>query len=332
MTLRVFLIAVALSAHAVTGYASDTDAELRRLNNLNVPENFQPQENDPALVNAFQHYQFDCRSESGFNPKESKTAQERFDAFVTYFNRHRTPTDEQAKKRLDLLTAATKSGSWKAKYVDMIWEIREVRGGPRAQALAKELTGLAEEGIPIAIYQYVERMGGFYDQPDERNRMLKAAIDRGSPQAMALVGGSIASRSVVLRELGKKLLACAIKQGEPQAYESLGKIAWHEGRWVDAYRLWEQGANKGCEDCIGRMEQFSTLRADFHIDDGVHGSNSTLKALRGYYADQRLYQITNMHTLLTPASRELQFHVTDEQLVSLVKKESAARAIFPRKN
>lgn len=332
MKWKQYLVVTVLAVNAITGHAIERDEEILRLNNLNIPADYQPQENDPELVKAFQGYKFQCTKEDGFNPKETKVAKKRFDDFVGYFNNHPSPSNEQVKKRLELLLKAVDSGSWKAKYVDVMWQIRETRGGPNAQALAKELTKLAEEGIPIAIQQYVESMGGFYDQPAERNRLLKLAVDRGSPEAMGLVGGAIASRSVVLRELGKQLLSCAIKQGEPQAYESLGKIAWHEGRWVDAYRLWEQGANRGCEECIGRMERFSTLRPDYRVADGMYGSNSALKLLREFYSNQLLYQISKMHNLITPAPKAMQFHITDEQIANLARKESAERGISPREN
>ena len=236
-----------------TSSAKDLAQDLQRLNKVTMFQDEQPQENDSNLIKAFEHYQFQCVNENTSNPDESSDARKKFDAFIRYFNAHSLPDKAQAKERLALLEKAIKGGSWRAEYVDLIWQIWDNRNNPAAQPpLIKRLASMAQAGIPIAIYGYVKWLGGFYEQPEERYRLLKAAIDRGSPEAMTLVGGEIASRSIKLRSLGKNLLTCARKQGESSSYESLGKMAWQEGRWVDAYRIWEEGTNKGCKDCIKR--------------------------------------------------------------------------------
>ncbi|MDD5118112.1 MAG: hypothetical protein PHP90_05925, partial [Sulfuricurvum sp.] len=159
------------------------------------------------------------------------------------------------------------------------------------------------------------------------------AIDRGSPQAMVQVGFELGMRSLTLRPMAKEMLACAKSQQEPEAYGVLGKIAWTEGRWVDAYRLWEEGANFGCEDCIDKMGEFIALTLEFNprtgevresttrMSDEIRNSLPRLEALKKFYSEQFFYKISNMTELLVTAPTDMAFHVSDEQIVALIKKQ-----------
>jgi hypothetical protein len=48
---------------------------------------------------------------------------------------------------------------------------------------------------------------------------------------MGVIGAELAMKSKKLGSMGKEMPACAISQGEPNAYASLGMIAMWEGIW-----------------------------------------------------------------------------------------------------
>jgi hypothetical protein len=320
MGLKCLIIAILSFAASVAAQAEALPDALKRFNQVDIPADERIIEaTDDGGIAAFTNYKFRCKRQDDFNPKESAKAEAQFKNFLTYFSTHPNPSDDEKTKRLALLKAAAKAGSWRADYIDLVWDIWDNRANSKAlQPLGKRLADFANRGTPIAIYGYVHWMGNM--PSNEKYDVLKAAIDRGSPQAMVLMGHDLGMHSLPLRPMAKEMLACAKSQKEPGAYDALGQIAWREGRWVDAYRLWEDGVNKGCEDCIDHMEEFSMLKPDFQLDNGFQDSIPRLKALRDYYSKQFLYQISHMTELLETAPAEMAFHVTDEQIVALIKK------------
>jgi hypothetical protein len=314
------IIAVLTMAVSVPARAEALSDALKRLNHVDIPADQRIIDaTDDGGIAAFSDYKFQCKRQDDFNPKESAKAQAQFKEFLAYYSAHSNPTDDEKSKRLALLQAAAKAGSWRADYVDLIWDIWDNRANRKAlQPLGDRLADFANRGTPIAIYGYVHWMGNM--PRSERYSVLKAAIDRGSPQAMVLMGHHLGMHSLALRPMAKEMLACAKSQEEPGAYDVLGQIAWREGRWVDAYRTWEEGSNKGCEDCIDHMEEFVMLNPRFQLKDGFRDSTPPLKALREYYSKQFLYQITQMTELLEAAPTDMAVHVTDEQIVALIEK------------
>lgn len=321
VTVRRLLATTMCLAVSLTVHAESIAKALERLNHVDIPvEERVTDATDDGGIAAFGDYKFECRNQESFNPKEEARARARFQEFLAYFSRHPAPSKEQKAKRLVLLKAAIKAGSWRADYVDLVWSIWDNRADREAlQSLSTRLTDFAERGVPIALYGYVHWMGSL--PSEDRYRLLKIAIDRGSPQAMVRMSDHLGMRSLALRPMAKEMAACAQHQKEPGAYEVLGEIAWREGRWVDAYRFWGDGANKGCEACIDRMEKFAMLEPGFRLNDGAMDSSARLKALREYYAGQFLYQLTKMTELLEIAPPDMAFHVSDEQIVALIERQ-----------
>jgi hypothetical protein len=161
------------------------------------------------------------------------------------------------KQREDLLTAALEADSWKARYVDAVWSSRFPKAGETTADGAARMRALAEQGIPIAVYMYgtyaIAHRQFYFELHD-------AAIDRGNPQSMTLIGGSILYKAPALRPMAKEMLECAVAQGYGKAYDLLGTSAQMEGRRVDAYRLWAEGVNKGCVECVNHLRALGLVR------------------------------------------------------------------------
>jgi hypothetical protein len=116
---------------------------------------------------------------------------------------------------------------------------------------------MTNEGTPVVIYAYLMWTMSWL-QGEERYRIFKAAIDRGSPQAMEVIGAELAMKSEKLGSMGKEMLTCAIGQGEPNAY---------------AYRLFEKGTNSGCSACANHMKNFARLEPDIQSRGSRYISN-----------------------------------------------------------
>jgi hypothetical protein len=136
-----------------------------------------------------------------------------------------------------------------------------------------------------------------------------------------VIGAELAMKSKKLGSMGKEMPACAISQGEPNAYASLGMIAMWEGHLVDAYRMFEKGTNSGCSACADYMKNFAKLEPDFRFRDSTYTSNYyTLQSINEFYSKQQfVYQRTYMHELLEKLPEYMEFHVTDRQIVDLIQ-------------
>ncbi|MFJ4430684.1 hypothetical protein ACIPZG_06905 [Pseudomonas sp. NPDC089395] len=237
--------------------------ELQRFNNLPETPVGEIPIDDDFLTAQFENKKFECRNVNQFTPKDDVAAARAFEQFVAY-TKHSESDDNffmgagNRQRREALLTTALEAGSWKAAYVDAVWSARfPKKGETTADGLAR-VRGLAEKGIPIAIHKYasyifVDRKASYFAHD--------AAIDRGSPHSMTSIASRILKRTKELRPLAKQLLECAVSQGHGAAYEPLGQIAESEGRRLDAYRLWAEGVNKGCLECVKNMRVLGLVRA-----------------------------------------------------------------------
>ncbi|WGS49122.1 hypothetical protein LFL96_15320 [Paraburkholderia sp. D15] len=325
-----FLVVVAFTGCAdrsVLPSRQDTTSsqELTSFNHSAAWDDVSAQEMDRTLLAQFKGRPFVCRQAQDHTPEESAAAAKAFAEFVQYTTHGNSVPDfwdsEAArKKRLDLIRAAIKAGSWKAEYVDSVWAFR-VRGDAAAhQDAARRLEKLAAQGIPIAAYTYAT----YLEQvPQEQERVMSEAIDRGSPDAMVWVGGDIVVRSKQLRPAGKAMLECAMAQGDGEAYDSLGVLADMEGRKVDAYRLWEKGVNNGCSACIGHLEGFARIRADYDPSRGTTDATPALKQIGNFYSDNSLFEWTRLPDLYRPLTDDLSFHVSDGDILKLLKLQAS---------
>jgi hypothetical protein len=301
--------------------------ELARFNQSAPWDDVSAEERDETLIAQFKGRSFVCRQAKDHTPEDTGNAARAFGEFVQYTTHgDHVPdfwsSEVTRKKRLDLIRAAIKAGSWKAEYVDSIWAFREGGDAATHQDAVRRLEKLVSQGIPLAAYTYATYLE---DAPGEQERMMSEAIDRGSPDAMAWVGGNIVVRSKQLRQTGKAMLDCAAAQGNGDAYESLGLLADMEGREVDAYRIWEKGVNNGCQACIRRMEQFVKIRADYDPSMGTTDATPALKQIGYFYSDNFLFEWTQLPDLYEPLPVNLAFHVSDGDILKLLKLQASAR-------
>lgn len=315
------LVLMTCAAHHPAHALNDLDRDLVKYNQLKLSRDAQfVDATDNGDVAAFRGYQFECRKQEDYSPDETPAARAALDKFLAYFAAHPSPNVAQKKERIALLEAAIKAGSWRADYIDVIWGIWDNRGNPReAQPYADRLGKFVDTGVPIAVHGFLEWTGGQYEHREQRTYLLKAAIERGNPQTMSSVGYNLGTHTFDLRPMAKQMLDCAAAQGDPDAYNGIGRIAWHEGRWVDAYRAWATGANLGCDDCLGQIEELVTLRPGHRVSDGSYDTDPGFKALRRFYADQFLYGITHMTELRVTAPPAVQVQVSDAQIVQIIK-------------
>ncbi len=326
---RIFLAALALLA--CTGYshaevASAVKQDLIKYNQLKLSADAQVvNATDNGEIAAFRGYRFECRNEADFHPPESPDAAAALDRFLRYDATHPSPSAAQKTERLALLDAAIAAGSWRADYLDTIWGIWDNRGRPNAlKPFADRLYAFAENGLPVAIHALVEWNGGMYDDIPRRTDLLKAAIEHGNPAAMSSVAYNLGTHDLALRPMARKMLDCAAAQGEPSAYDGIARLAWQEGRWVDAQRAWIKGANLGCERCLEQVESELVWRPGHRISDGTYNTDAGYKALRDFYEHQFFYNITRMNSLRVTAPPALQIEISDEQIVKSIKARIAA--------
>ncbi|WP_211609636.1 SEL1-like repeat protein [Paraburkholderia haematera] len=299
--------------------------ELDHFNHSTVWDDASAEERDQTLIAQFKGRSFVCRQAKDHTPEDAGNAARAFGEFVQYTTHGDGVPDfwdsEAArKKRLDLISAAIKAGSWKADYVDSVWAFKARGDAAAHQDAARRLEKLASQGIPIAAYTYATYLE---QTPDEQERVMSEAIDRGSPDAMAWVGGNIVVRSKQLRQIGKAMLDCAAAQGNGDAYDSLGLLADMEGRKVDAYRLWEKGVNNGCLACIGRMEEFAKIRAGYDPSTGTTDATPALKQIGHFYSDNFLFEWTRLPDLYRPLAADLSFHISDGDILKLLKLQAS---------
>lgn len=313
MLRRVLSCACLLSLPVLGG--TPLQDELQRYNHLQLsPEAQVAHSTDNGEVAAFADYTFTCRPQSDHLPKETPAARAAFERFVAEFEAHPQPTTADKRRRLDLLAKAIAAKSWRAEYVDAMWGIWSNRSDPaEAQPFLDRLVRLAETGNPAALHGVLTWTNGMYDDMPQRVRLLKAAIEGGNPQVLASVGYNLGTHSRTLRPMALQMLACAAAQGEASAYNGMGRIAWLEGRWVDAYRAWERGANLGCEDCMMKFDELPRMVPE------ADQLTQQLRALRAHYSAQPLFEISHLIPLRRPLPAWLELHIGDAELLAFLK-------------
>lgn len=285
---------------------------------------------DQNLVAHFEGKAFVCRKAPDYTPKETQTAAQRFAELITFSNTGDQERDfwldaANKQKRESLLTSALNAGSWKAAYLDSLWTIRFPRDAEAAQKASSKLRELAGQGIPIVVFKY----STFHFGRDGAThyRLLAEAIERGSPDAMALVGSTIVTQSKALRPLAKPMLECAVSQGNADAYKALGMLADMEGRRLDAYRLWERGANQGCGGCIQRLENIAKVRPGYKVSTPFGDLMPELVAIRRFYGSNFFHDLSHLPDFERPLPEELAFRPSDAELLKLLELEQQMRAM-----
>lgn len=273
---------------------------------------------DSGELAAFSEYTFVCSSQDGHLPDEAPAASEAFERFVTEFEAHPRPTVEDKRRRLDLLERAIAAHSWQAEYLDAVWGVWANRGVPKdAQPFMDRLAKLADEGNPLAFHALLTWTNGMHEDMPRRVRWLKTGVEGGNPQILSNVGHDLGTHSLALRPMAIRMLECAAAQGEASAYHGLGRIAWQEGRWVDAYRAWERGANLGSEDCMHMFDEMDTLVP--MASEGSVTVGDRLRDLQAHYDSQFLFRISHLASLRHPAPEWMQLHLSDAQIIALIK-------------
>lgn len=219
---------------------------------------------DSDLISRFAGKQFICTKVEEHTPKKSERAAHAFNEFLAYSiageREDKSWSDTACRqKKNDLHEAAIREGSWRGEYVDALLALRLERRPEVVSELLERLRILSTT-VPMVMYRYGKFLWPY--QNSDIYYLQDAAIDRGSPHAMTYVSDTILVRSEALFPLAKSLLECAASQGHAEAYEGLGKLAYIEGRRLDAYRLWAKGINEGGSECIVKMEALTRARAN----------------------------------------------------------------------
>jgi hypothetical protein len=283
---------------------------------------------DENLLRYYQGMSFVCRNDLDSSPKENADAAQALRAFLDYSTAGDQEEnfwfDAEHKQKLeDLLAAAVKAGSWKATYLDSLWAIKFPSKAKSAEAASAALRKQAQEGIPIALYKYSTYLFGRDD--DSMYRLLSEAIERGSPQAMASAGGIIVMQSRPMWPLGKALLECSASHGYADAYGSLGVLADMQGRRLDAYRLWEQGANGGCRNCLVQMSVLATVRKGYTPATPMEDLTPELERIKAFYQENFFYQISELPDTYRRLPKEMEFHPSDTELLRLLERQKMLR-------
>ncbi len=314
-----FTSALLVCLLACTHGANSMQDDLTRYNSLRLSDSARLYSVDNGEAAAFAGYSFVCRQQADHVPAESDEARAAFARFVADMRAHPEPTAEDRKRRLEYLQQAIALGSWRARYFNANWVLWLDPNTDEARQQFDELWAMAGDGNPAAHHSVLRWTNGMYEDLPQRMRILRAAIERGNPQALSTLGHSFGTRTENLRAMGVKMLECAAAQGDADAYEGLGTIAWLEGRWVDAYRTWQTGANQGCGDCLDHLEDIGLTRPDYTPERGTRGSDSRISALRQHYESQLLFTISELSELREPAPQSMWVHWSDEQLVAVIK-------------
>jgi hypothetical protein len=273
---------------------------------------------------AFGEVPFRCVQQKDHLPKESPAAQRSFAKFLAYFdatNNKESISEEEEKERIRLIEAAIKAGSWRAELSYWLWvDITGYRGDlERSHRVVAELLRMAEGRNPAIVAAAAARIWDDNNQQPPLNDLLRSGLERGSPQVMTDVGGRLAVNVPEHRARGLAMLRCAADQGDVDAYHPLGLTARLVGRWVDAHRIFELGANQGCRRCAQELEPkalqapgFPGTRGDFN------GATPEINRLNAFYAAQYFWQITGLSELRQPAPPSIQLHLSDVQVMGLI--------------
>lgn len=319
------------------------DIDLDEFNKSPMWENSSGEISDnPSLTKPFQGKNFICRDEVSFTPKEEAAASAAFSKFVEYVSRTDKVEDSAHKKeRENLLDAAIKAGSWKARYLDSVWSFRFPKVGDSKENAFARLVEIAGQGIPIAAY----KLGSYFGrQDDNMYYWFDAAIDRGSVNAMTSVGSTIVVQSKALRPIGKLMLECAVSKKHADAYNALGMLAHMEGRRLDAYRLWINGVNEGCKECFKHVEivaraqsyisnnsiassRDKKLSLHFFENDSTSEEKSpALELIKKFYSVSWFYEISELSDFYRRLPKQMEFHPDDVALFLALKMERERRA------
>jgi len=318
-------------AALITASCQSTQQQLESFNRSQPWDGVSANEGDSALLAHFRGYSFTCRKAEDFTAQENPRAADAFDAFRDYVqtgNRidHFWEDPAHPQTRRQLLSAAVDAGSWRAKYLQAMWSIRMQEDEQSVREAGEQLQALTREGIPLAAYRYATLLPGRDDQT--MYQLLIAAIERGSPDAMTLVAESIIARSKELRPLAKPMLDCALAQSHTEAYEGLGKLADMEGRGVDAYRLWEEGANHGCQECVGHLENLARAQPGYTYASQLEQTMPGLARLKRYYAGNADYELTSLPDFQPRPPPALAYHIDDKDLLAWFLLQQQMQSVY----
>lgn len=273
---------------------------------------------------AFGEVPFDCVQQKDHLPKESPAAQRAFDKFLAYYD-EATREDisaEEQKERLRLFEAAIKAGSWRARLTDLLGQVYRNRDRKESLRLQAELLRMAEGQNPVIVAAAAARIEDYADGRPTLDGLLRTGIERGSPQVMTDIGGRLAVNVLEHRARGLAMLRCAADQGGVEAYHPLAETARREGRWVDAYRIFEMGANQGCMPCMEELEALALLNPGFSGGRyDTEGEVPAINQLRSFYGQQFLWRLTGLMELRRPAPQSIQLQLSDEEVRGLIELE-----------
>lgn len=345
LSIRALALALALACTAAQGEhqtAPDVQKELdavvtwtvppalQRYNRIQVTKDFVVQGSDAdKLQQELAQKPFACAQQQERLPKDSAAAQQAFKRFMDYSDRtdDSQVTDEHMRERLRLLEVAIEAGSWRARFSDLMWRMKtDSRDPEAARQMVKELMDMVDQHNPAAIYiadawVYV----GAVDQTGHQ-QLVRLGVALGNPQLIGQVGHRLATGTLAYRARGIAMLRCAVQQGHPDAYYSLGLVASQEGRMFDAYRIFEQGGNLGCDRCFERLEYLALRQPGFsHGRDSTVGAVPAVKALQDFYERQFFWDLTKLPELRRQAPLALQLRLSDDEIVGLAE-HSRARA------
>ena len=280
---------------------------------------------EPGLIKYFKGMDFKCHNDLNTTPKENPEAEKAFNELIKYNSDGDRVEDywydaNHKKKQLELLSAAVKSGSWKAIYLDSVWAIKYPSNESPADMASAKLSELVSKGIPIVAYKYATYLYGRNE--DSMYYLFSEAIKRGNPNAMAWVGGVIVARENELHPLGEKLLECAVSQNYAEAYNALGVLAFNDGRRLDAYHLWAKGINEGCNECVDKMSDLAKVRPGYAPHIPQIELMPELKAIKEFYDNNFFYELTELPELSRGnLPDKMKFHPKDSELLNLLKLE-----------
>jgi hypothetical protein len=285
-------------------------------------------------TSAFGAAPFHCVQQKDHLPKESQAARRAFAKFLAYFDETNDAglSEDEEKQRLRLIQAAIKAGSWRAELSYWLWVANTGPRGDleRSRRVSAELLRMAQGRNPAIVAAAAAQIHDDADGQPTLNSLLRSGLERGSPQVMTSVGGRLAINVPKHRARGLAMLRCAAEQGDVEAYHPLGLTARLEGRWVDAYRIFELGANQGCTRCAEVLGPIAMMRL------GVPGSprdptghTPEISSLSAFYAAQFFWQITGLTDLRQLAPPSLQVNLGHEQIMGLIGLEMKESGLKP---
>jgi hypothetical protein len=278
---------------------------LQRYNRMQVSRDYRASSSplDPQSM-AFGEAPFRCVQQKDHLPKESPAAERAFAKFLAYFDETNGEniSDDDQKQRIRLINAAIKAGSWRAELSYWLWVATGPRDVQRSRRVAAELLRMAEGRNPVIVAAAAALIEDYDEGRPTVNGLLRSGMERGSPQVMTDVGGRLAVSVLEHRARGLAMLRCAADQGDVEAYHPLGETARREGRWVDAYRIFELGVNQGCRGCVQELERLAMLEPGFSGRSYMlSGTVPEINRVTAFYVKQFFWQLTGLSELRQPA-------------------------------